>query len=445
MYTIQGDNPTKMYFQTLSDLFDQGDRVAPRGKLIREMRPACLEFTNPYNRVTFLRGRRINPFFQIAESLWILSGRADVEWLEKFNKNIAQFSDDGKWFNAPYGERMRTWNKNALRGFILNPVDQLIDVYTKIITDPDTRQAVIVLSNPMFDNSSYTINEHGKDIACNLCLTFKVRQNKLHMTVFNRSNDIHWGVFGANLCQFSTIQEVLFSWLKYSGYPRFENLEMGTYNHITDSLHVYLDDYGSKITDEVLAQYQTESARDTLDAPFIFDTEPRMTLKGADFDEFLFIFWSNISPVLMNDQMIMDEQQREAIFGFGKSSLLSDLLQRGKIDEYWEFAIRAMLAYRLVKLDQIEMALEIMHGISNCQWKVSMLHFLKPFIRKLKSVEDGNTRYQNALDQYTNIVKDLGEALPFGLKRLMTLTDYLKLYDEGDNSYKESKKPADVV
>ena len=78
MYQVIYDYPTVMYFKALRDLVEIGDKVAPRGKLISELRPACFEFGNPYNRVTFLRGRRINPFFQIAESLWILSGRAEV-------------------------------------------------------------------------------------------------------------------------------------------------------------------------------------------------------------------------------------------------------------------------------------------------------------------------------------------------------------------------------
>ena len=435
MYIIQGDNPTQLYFQSLSDLFFTGDRVAPRGKLIREMRPACFEFINPYNRVTFLHGRRINPFFQVAESLWILSGRADVEWLQVFNKNIAQFSDDGKWFNASYGERMRTWNKNALHSFILNPVDQLVDVYRKILADPDTRQAVIVLSNPMFDNSTYTIDEHGKDICCNLCLTFKIRQNKFHMTVFNRSNDIHWGLFGANLCQFSTIQETLFSWLKHSGYPQFVQLEMGTYNHITDSLHVYLDDYGAKITEDVLSQYQTESARKTLDVPFTFSSEPRMTLSAEKFSTFLVMFWQVLDPYLMDNEVILDKQKRDKVFNpLSQNSIIATNLTAGNIDEYWNFAVQSMVAYRLAKLGHVDTSLEILDATPDCQWKVSMLYFLQPFIRKLTSRRD------ETIQAYNGIVEKLCLNLSSGSEML---SDYLKF--NGGNKYEEPKKPADVV
>ena len=48
------------------------------------------------------------------------------------------------------------------------------------------------------------------------------------------------------------------------------------------------------------------------------------------------------------------------------------------------------------------------------------------------------------MGQYTAIVKDLEKDLSFGLKGSIILTDYLKLYEEGDN-HGEPKKSADVV
>ena len=426
MYQLMGDNPSMMYLKATEDLVEKGDQVSPRGKLISELRPACLEFENPYNRVTFLEGRRINPFFQIAESLWILSGRSDVEFLVKFNENMKQFSDDGKWFNAAYGERMRMWNKNALHNVIINPVDQLVDVYRKLLHDKDTRQAVIVISNPMFDNSNYTIDEKGKDIACNLVITFKIRHNKLNMTVFNRSNDLHWGVFGANLCQFSTIQECLLSWLKASKYPE---LEMGTYNQITDSLHIYLDDYGFKITNEVLGSYKGKTMQQITDATtgYEFPNEPRMSLDIDQFDVFLGYFWNQLNPYLMDDEYLTIGRQRDALFG--KEGTMEDWHKQGIIDDYWYFGIQSMVAYRLVKLGGIVDALEYMTNMVNCQWKVSMLYFLKSFIRKLSTGEDGDTRYQRAAQYYIDNVKSLLNDLAQP-SVLLSLEHYLKLWDK---------------
>ena len=428
MYCLQGENPTKMYLQSIKDLMTNGDEVSPRGKLVKELRPACIEFLNPYSRVTFLGGRRINPFFQVAESLWILSGKADVEWLTKFNANMSMFSDDGKWFNAPYGERIRTWNKNALHNVVINPIDQLADAYRKLVNDKDTRQAVIVISNPMFDNSKYTIDEKGKDIACNLVITFKIRHDALNMTVFNRSNDTHWGVFGANLCQFSTIQETLLNWLRKSGNTELSSLKMGTYNQITDSLHIYMDSYGSKCTDEVMDYYK-ENPEEELEVDFLLDSdkgnfEPRMRLSAEEFDAFISVFWSVINPYLMDDETLADDERCEEVFG--KVGLVDGMYRRGVIDDYWLMVIQAMLSYRLVKIGVLSKALNYMSVMADCQWKVSMMFFLKTFIYKQEG--DMKEEYYSKFNEIVNNMK-LSYSNAFGedSKEVKMLMKYLAL------------------
>ena len=42
-------------------------------------------------------------------AIWIVLGRKDVEFLTIFNKRMADYSDDGKTFHAPYGWRLRRW------------------------------------------------------------------------------------------------------------------------------------------------------------------------------------------------------------------------------------------------------------------------------------------------------------------------------------------------
>ena len=407
MHSFKGSNATKLHYDTLMSVIKDGDECSPRGKLIKELRPTSVEFTNPYNRVTFLGSRRINPFFMVAESLWILSGRADVEWLTKFNANMIQFSDDGKFFNASYGERLRSWGKNALHGITINPVDQLADVYTKLLHDKDTRQAVMVISNPHFDNAKYTIGELGKDIGCNLAITFKIRHDKLHMTVFNRSNDLIWGLFGANLCQFTTIQETLLSWLKHSGVDTFANLELGTYCQVTDSLHVYLDDYGAKCATDVLEYYKKNDPME-VGADFTCENEPKMSLNAVQFEHFLALYWSIVNPYIMDDEGLQDEGQLEDLL-----YMVADLRKKGGLDDYWHFVVKSMIAYRLVKLDKLEEAMKVIGQLENCQWKISMLYFLKHFIYKLGKSESRIEEFNNVVDLYNKSVEFAQSALVY--------------------------------
>jgi thymidylate synthase len=358
---FSGDNPSQLYMDALVSLLLEGDEVSPRGKKIKELRPTVFEYTNPKNRVTFLNGRVINPFFQLAESFWILAGRSDVKWLMDYNKSIAQFSDDGEFFNAPYGERLRYWNKNDATGFIFSPMDQLYDVYQKIKADPDTRQAVAIIYNPIFDHAE----RDTKDRPCNIALTFKLRNGKLDLTVYNRSNDLHWGTFGANLCQFATIQEVVASWL---------GVEIGTYYQITDSLHIYLEDYGAQETDKVLNAYKMD--KDNLEVnmvpkvkQFVFENEPRFNSSFEDFESIVNYYFSQIDPLFKITMPVMSTWEQSMVEG------VLDRLEKCP-DPYLRLTFQAIFVKLSHNRKDTKSVFEGMKRMADSSWKVSCLRFL---------------------------------------------------------------------
>lgn len=207
---------------------DRVRRIAPRDpeKVTLEVTgPMVTVFTKPFERVLFSVERDANPFFHFLEALWILSGSEDVEWLANVLPSIAEFSDDGKTFHGAYGARLR----NVIVPAVRNPVplrkDQLEDCIALLRKDPDTRRAVCALWQPVHD-SGY----NGKDMPCNTMLTFKLREGRLHLTVFNRSNDMVWGAYGANVVQFSSILEYMCGML---------DVRPGHMCTWSDSFHVY--------------------------------------------------------------------------------------------------------------------------------------------------------------------------------------------------------------
>lgn len=357
----EGHNPSQLYMDALVDLHFNGDEVAPRGKRIKELRPAIFQFKNPLNRVTYLKGRVINPFFQLAEALWILAGRSDVEWLTDYNKSIGQFSDDGVYFNAPYGERLTYYNKCDALGadWAGKTIDQLLDVYRKIKADPDTRQAVAVIYNPVFDNASIKT----KDRPCNLLLTFKLRNGELDLSVYNRSNDIHWGTFGANLCQFSTILEVMASWLQ---------VKVGSYYQITDSLHMYLDDYGAEETNKVFKAYGNviqdnyELIPSVKDLSLTPDQEPRMSLSCEGFHKELWNYFNT------TDLMMRDEYTYSNGIEWAQMMMMIDNCK----DEYFKLTYLAMAAYQAHKKGAKPKMVAALWSMPLCGWKISCLRFL---------------------------------------------------------------------
>jgi thymidylate synthase len=235
----------------LKRVMEEGIEATPRGRKTRELLHQVTLLPDPRKRVLTIGNRRANPFFQIAETVWILAGASDAEWILHFNKQLGAFLDEYetgpgwaagdlrkyKHFHAPYGERMRHYGFNAKMhlGWPEQGVDQLTSVIQELTQDPESRRAVMVYGNPIFDRPHFRTN----DRPCNVAFAFKLRDGKLHMTTFNRSNDVILGLTFTNIAQFTTIQEVVAASL---------GVELGPYLHYSDSLHVYLDDADKVVT-----------------------------------------------------------------------------------------------------------------------------------------------------------------------------------------------------
>ncbi|MEK0326012.1 MAG: thymidylate synthase, partial [Nitrosopumilus sp.] len=80
---------------------------------------------------------------------------------------------------------------------------------------------------------------------CNTQVMFKLRGKQLHMSVINRSNDLHWGLHAVNLFQFGVLQEYIACRL---------GADMGTQTHFSNSLHVYTDEKARDITQRMIAE-----------------------------------------------------------------------------------------------------------------------------------------------------------------------------------------------
>lgn len=215
--------------------------------------PMLITYTHPTERVLFNSGRDCNPFFHLYEALWMLAGRNDVEPLKFYNSKIGSYSDDGKTFNGAYGYRWRNSPdpaeyveyKNAGMG---ETIDQLDILVNHLKADPKSRRAVLQMWNVEDDllkiggdtesPGGQSFNHTSKDVCCNLSVMFSLRffplgdgsYYALDMTVTNRSNDLIWGMLGANYVHFSILQEYMAARI---------GVEVGKYHHFTNNLHAY--------------------------------------------------------------------------------------------------------------------------------------------------------------------------------------------------------------
>lgn len=215
----------------IQKILECGKTIESRvGKTIEIACPVTSVNEKPWQRVLLNKDRDANPFFHLFESLWILRGRDDVRFLTEFNKRMVEYSDNGETFNAPYGYRLR----------YAFEIDQLEEVVKLLQKDLNSRRAVCQLWDPK------DLTKNSLDKACNMSIVFSVRDNRLNMIVYNRSNDIIWGLYGANFVQFSMIQEYVAAKL---------NLDIGVYTHVSNSYHVYTDGPGGEVFNKLKNQY----------------------------------------------------------------------------------------------------------------------------------------------------------------------------------------------
>lgn len=228
MLSITGRNVNEVYRSALVHFRAEPTELieaTPRGQRRWQYPvPIASTYRNPQERVLFDDVRDANPFFHFMESLWIIAGRSDVHWLGQWLASIAEYSDDGRYFHGAYG-------------FRLHHADQLARVVKRLREEPDTTRAVLQIYDRELD-----MHYRGKDMPCN-CMIFLGKQaGRLNITVANRSNDMIWGAYGANVVQFSMLQEYL---------ARLVDAKVGWYVQMSHNAHIYPD---NEVTQRVLRE-----------------------------------------------------------------------------------------------------------------------------------------------------------------------------------------------
>jgi thymidylate synthase len=224
MKVIHARNVNDAYYQGMHLIRHEGEEVMTRnGLAYKTPFPVTTIYTHPMERVLFDTFRDANPFFHFFEALWMLAGRNDVAFVSQFASKMGDFSDDGQTFNAAYGYRWRSHFGQ----------DQIHEAIKLLRTDPNTRRCVI----GMWD-ASYDLGLNSKDIPCNLGVKLCIVKGCLEMYVFNRSNDIIWGCYGANMVHMSFLQEYVASHL---------DCDIGKYYQISTDYHAYKDVFDKKV------------------------------------------------------------------------------------------------------------------------------------------------------------------------------------------------------
>jgi thymidylate synthase len=241
--------------------------------------PVATVYSHPRERVMFSALRDANPFFHVGEALWMLAGRRDVAFLNNFVRDFgARFAEPDGTIHDAYGYRWR----HAF-GF-----DQLDAVVSQLSVTPGSRQAVISMWDPTVDTATggeEDLTGSWKTRPCNTHAYLRIRntdwsgipadvaapmETVLDITVCCRSNDVVFGAYGANVTQFSILQEYLAARL---------DVGVGTYTQFSNNYHIYEDQMKKLSVSSVtghrvrLWDDRYSSVQDLVPQPLVHDVE----------------------------------------------------------------------------------------------------------------------------------------------------------------------------
>lgn len=197
-----------------------------------------LSLLDPQERVLFDPVRDANPFFHVMEFIWMMAGSNDVNWITRFNSNYRRYAD-GDIVHGAYGHRWRNH---------FGDINQLTGVIDLIKGDRTTRRAVLGMWDPRVD-----LEPHN-DLPCNTHAYFRIdSDDRINMTICSRSNDILWGMLGANVVHMTMLLELIAHGVEE---------DMGMYQVVSNNAHVYtgLEKYEQLInTRDPVDRYQSHA------------------------------------------------------------------------------------------------------------------------------------------------------------------------------------------
>lgn len=292
-------------------LLEEGRKRDTRGKVCYELpEPYMFKIEQPTARIVTIPERKWYACLPYAESLWIASGRNDMEFIRHYLARMEDYSDDKIYMRGGYGPRFRHFNGKDLDYAVDTSleeqaceVDQFRYVLECFKEDYQTRRAIVTIGDPMKDDFDANHRlKHTLDVPCTRMLHFMrdVSDSKLNLVVSMRSNDMLWGASAVNIFNFTFIQEYFAAML---------DMEVGSYFHIANNFHFYEDKLdmvkriaASDSVDDIPFTYsKTFKNLNEFDAlvKILSDEEAKMRLQKGDyryyeFEDPFFRDWYNV-------------------------------------------------------------------------------------------------------------------------------------------------------
>jgi thymidylate synthase len=246
-------------FKELITRIDQdGELSQPRDMKVKEVILADFPI-NPIEPIAEFTARPFNWKYFAGELAWYLHRDRSIDYINDYSKFWSKLTNPGtNEINSNYGSLVIT---DEQFGWVIESLKK----------DINSRQAIMFFNQPKFQF------EGNKDFVCTMYANFFVRNNRLHMKVQMRSNDIFFGL---------TFDAPFFSFLMQSVYlilkDEYPNLELGQYFHFADNLHFYERHF--ELADAIRKDELTSYSKLELKQKFIEYNDGVVSLSDAAFE-----------------------------------------------------------------------------------------------------------------------------------------------------------------
>lgn len=222
MHLIQHPNSVANLL-ALYDKIRRAPIIEQRGQLVKHVRDVAIVMNANVPPITNFRARNLNLDYAKQEWLWYLrADKMDASIMDHASMWQKLQQSDGSFYSN-YGQYLfRQPGDEEL-------ADSQFDYVIKtLMEDPGSRRASMVLlaRDHLFPENT--------DVVCTYAISFSIENGYLEMTVMMRSNDVVFG-FTNDAFAFWNLYMFVYTILK-EGMP---NLQVGSYTHFANSMHVY--------------------------------------------------------------------------------------------------------------------------------------------------------------------------------------------------------------
>lgn len=263
----------KQYLELMRDVVDtgvvRGDRTGTGTRSVfgRQLR---FDLSKGFPLVTT---KKVHLRSVIAELIWFLKGRTDVQWLQDNGCKIwNEWATESGDLGPVYGKQWRSWA--CPDG---STIDQISDVIERIKKTPYSRRLIVSAWNPAdLPDESISPQENVEAgrmalAACHTLFQFYVADGKLSCQLYQRSADLFLGV-PFNIASYALLTHMV---------AQQCDLEVGDFVHTFGDCHLYND----HITEDIVLE---QLRRTPHDLPALKIARKPASILDYEIDDFTF-------------------------------------------------------------------------------------------------------------------------------------------------------------